>query len=250
MESCIYEGVVAHRRWEPVEHAFRFPLFMMYLDLDELPRVFRGRWLWSDSRPAPARFRRRDHLGDPAVPLDRAVRDLVEARCGRRPRGPVRLLTHLRYLGHGFNPVSFYYCLAPDAEGLEAVVAEVTNIPWKERHCYVVTPRRPAGPKEFHVSPFLEMDLVYRWTLAAPDRTLRLGIEARRPDGRRLFGAALSLRRVEIDGRSLARVLARYPILTAQVTAAIYFQAWRLRRKGAPVFPHPRERGVAVEIGS
>ena len=69
MESALYTGWVRHRRWNPVPHAFRYPLFMLYLDLDELDRVFAGRWLWSTTRPALARFRREDHVGDPRVPV-------------------------------------------------------------------------------------------------------------------------------------------------------------------------------------
>src|SRR3954471_20731186 len=108
MHRAIYHGSLRHRRFAPALHAFRYRLYFLYLDLGELDTVFAGRWLWSTRRAAIARFDRNDHMGDPAVPLDTAVRDLVEARSGRRPAGPIRLLTHLRYFGHCFNPVSFY----------------------------------------------------------------------------------------------------------------------------------------------
>jgi DUF1365 family protein len=130
MHSAIYHGWLRHRRHAPSRHAFRYRLFLMYLDLAELDTVFRGRWLWSARRMALARFDRTDHLGDPDVPLDRAVRDLVESRGGRRPAGPIRLLTHLRYFGHCFNPVSFYYCFDAGDTRVETVVAEVNNTPW------------------------------------------------------------------------------------------------------------------------
>jgi len=259
VKSCLYEGRVFHARDETVRHAFRFPLFMTYLDLDELSEVFRGRWLWSTRRPALARFRREDHLGHPDVPLDRAVRDLVAARLGRRPTGPVRLLTHLRTFGHVFNPLSVFYCLERGGEGLDAVVAEVTNIPWKERHCYVLDARATVGdgatwrartPKAFHVSPYLGMEAEYRWRLRAPGPNLALGIDSHAPDGRRLFAARLVMRRVEIDAPALARVLVRYPWMTAQVVGAIYWQALRLRRKGAPSHPHPRERAWSPDVAS
>jgi DUF1365 family protein len=241
VESCLYEGLVHHRRFGAVEHAFAFPLFMLYLDLDELPRVFQGRWLWSHRRPALARFRREDHLGDPRRDLGECARDLVEERLGRRPGGPVRLLTHLRYGGYVFNPLSVYYCFDAEGRRVEAVVADVTNTPWNERYAYVLAGDGERSAKAFHVSPFMDMDQVYHWTLPEPGRDLVLGIESRRPGGRRLFAAHLSLRRVEIAGPSLARVLVRYPLMTVQVIAGIYWQAWRLRRKGAATFPHPEE---------
>jgi hypothetical protein len=245
MESCLYVGRVRHRRFAPVEHAFEFPLFLLYLDLAELDRVFRGRWLWSTRRSALARFRREDHLGDPSVPLADAVRALVLARSGRRPEGPIRLLTHLRYASFVFNPVSFFYCF--DSTGrLEAVVAEVSNTPWNERHCYVLpvdakdsATHRFANAKEFHVSPFLGMDLDYAWTFQPPGERLAVRIENRERDGRVCFDARLALRRREITGPNLALALARFPLMTLQVMAAIYWQAFRIRRKGAPVFPHP-----------
>ena len=129
MHSAIYHGSLRHRRFAPRPHVFGYPLFMVYLDLAELDTVFKGHWLWSTRRAAPARFVRADHLGDPAQPLDQAVRDLVESRGGQRPLGPIRLLTHLRYFGYAFNPVSFYYCFDAAGERVECIVAEVNNTP-------------------------------------------------------------------------------------------------------------------------
>ena len=138
MKSCVYEGTVRHRRSAPVHHAFQYSIFMMYLDLAELRVLFHKRWLWSARRPNVAWFSQDDHLGDPQVPLDHNVRDLVEAKTGHRPAGPIRLLTHLRYFGYGFNPVSFYFCFDSTDSLVETIVAEVTNTPWGEQHCYVL----------------------------------------------------------------------------------------------------------------
>jgi uncharacterized protein len=250
VESCLYTGRVLHRRSGAIRHAFAAPLFMLYLDLGELDRVFRGRWLWSTGRPAPAWFRRADHLGDPAQPLERAVRELVEQRSGRRPRGPIRLLTHLRYFGYVFNPVSFYYCFGEDGRRLEAIVAEVSNTPWNERHCYVL-PVEPAAageglqfrtPKEFHVSPFVEMDLEHRWSFEVPGSRLSARIENLERSGARIFEAALELERRELGGKALAGALLRHPWMTLEAVARIYWQALRLWRKGARFHPHPRRR--------
>lgn len=247
MESCLYEGWTRHHRYAPARHEFGMRLFMVYLDLAELPSVFEGRWLWSSRRPALARFRREDHFGDPLQPLDVAVRDLAEEQIGRRPTGPVRLLTHLRYFGYVFNPVSLYYCFAEGGGALDAIVAEVTNTPWKERHCYVLD---AAGggealgfvtPKDFHVSPFMGMDQSYRWRLVTPGSHLALRIDSYTAKQERLFSASLSMRRREISGRSLARALFRYPFMTSRVIARIYWEAQRLRRKRVPIHPHPRD---------
>ena len=138
MNSRIYKGWVEHRRMAPREHRFRYRMFMLYLDLAELPQLFDRTPFWSARRPALAWFKRSDYLGPAQVPLDQAVRDLVAQRIGARPTGPIRLLTHLRYFGYSMNPVSFYYCFDPSGQTLETIVAEITNTPWKERHQYVL----------------------------------------------------------------------------------------------------------------
>jgi DUF1365 family protein len=247
MESCLYEGSVRHRRRAPVEHAFSLGLYLVYLDLAELGVVFRGSWLWSTRRPAFSWFRRRDHLGDPARPLDACVRDLVAQETGRRPTGPVRLLTQLRTAGYAMNPVSFYYCFDGTDARVESVVVEVNNTPWGEQHCYVLgaLERDPDGalcarePKVFHVSPFMEMERAYRFAFSKPGARLRLQIRSEGASDAAPFDASLSLERRPLGARQRARVLLRYPLATLRVSAAIYWQALRLWRKGSPFHPHP-----------
>jgi uncharacterized protein len=254
MHSAIYRGWLRHRRREPRAHAFRYPVFMMYLDLAELDQVFRGRWLWSARRPAPARFDRADHLGDQGVPLDQAVRDLVAARTGERPAGPIRLLTHLRCFGYGFNPISLYFCFDPDGERVQALVAEVSNTPWGERHCYVLSQSDvpsegpPAGrtlryrcDKAFHVSPFMPMRLAYDWVVSVPGERLAVHI-ALHPPGQpahRFFDATLNLARRSVTAGELSSVWLRFPLITFKVIAMIHWQALRLWLKRMPVHAHP-----------
>lgn len=251
--SAIYYGHVRHRRFEAREHEFRYRIALAYLDLDELPTLLNGQLL--ASRPGPARFRRRHYLGDEHVPLADAVRDVVADRVGVRPSGPVRVLTNLSSFGHCFNPVSFYYCLDGSAEqGVDAVVAEVTNTPWGERHAYVLvragedcSPVQTASAvlagnstKALHVSPFMGMDQRYEWRVSAPGETLSVHITSSR-NGDIAFDATLSLHRRELTNATLARMSARYPASALRMLALIYAQALRLKLKGVPVHPHPKE---------
>jgi len=239
----------------PVRHEFTYRMFMLYLDLAELPQLFDRHWLWSARRPAFARFRREDHFGDPAVPLADSVRNLVARETGRRPAGPIRLLTHLRYFGHVFNPVSFYYCFDEDDSQVETIVAEVNNTPWGEQHCYVLPQSMNAGKnghgryfpeKVMHVSPFMQMDIDYDWRFKPPGDTLTVHMENAR-QGRKIFDATLVLERKQISGMALARALTAYPLMTVKVVAAIYWQALKLWLKGAPVHDHPGKGGTAAK---
>lgn len=250
LASAVYEGWVRHRRYAPRAHAFRYRIAMLFVDLAELPALFERRWLWSVNKRNLAEFRRSDYLGPSELPLDEAVRRRVAEHTGRRPQGPIRLLTHLRYAGHCFNPVSFYYCYGADGQTLETILAEITNTPWKERHAYVLPLAEGERhgsvhawrfAKTFHVSPFMPLARGYDWRFSAPDETLRVHMNVLREDGRD-FDATLVLERRPLDGAQLARVLWRFPLMTLKVVAAIHWEALRLWLKRNPVYTHPRQR--------
>jgi len=233
-ESAIYTGHVRHRRFAVRNHEFRYPLTMGYIDLDELPALLGGRL--TRQRPGLVRFRRKDYLGAEGTRLQDEVRRVVAESVGEAPHGPIRLLTHLRTLGHCFNPVSFYYCFEPDGRTLHSIVAEVTNTPWGERHAYVLeagnrTVNQGDFDKALHVSPFMPMDQRYTWRAPAPGETLSVHIESTQ-EGQRAFDATLNLTRKPLTQRGLAKP-------TFRLLALIYGHGLALKLKGVPVQPHP-----------
>ena len=233
--SAIYTGTVSHARRVPRAHAFSYRMYMLYLDLDELPGL------------GVRSFSRSDFLGDPSRDLASEVRDRVEAELGFRPEGPVRLLTNLRSLGYVFNPVSFYFCFDAGGETLRAVVAEITNTPWKERHAYVLA-GGPGGAfavfdKKFHVSPFFPMEQTYEWRLDVPGGRLRVEM-VNREKGAEVFRAGIVAERVEWSQGALRRAAWMQPLMAWKVHAAIYWQALRLWVKGIPFHVHPAKRAA------
>jgi DUF1365 family protein len=246
--SAIYEGWVSHRRLGAVPHSFRHRVFMPLFDLEELPGLLDPIPLWSARRVAPARFRETDYLPGGEEPLARRARDLVETRLGRRPSGPVRLLANPRYLGVGFNPVSFLF-LEDEENNLDSVIAEVVNTPWRERTEYVLDAQRAASGrhltgafrKRMHVSPFQPMEQMYEISVTRPDERFNVVIRNLERD-RPVFVAGMSLRRHEITRSRMLRLLLRYPPMTIATLARIYANALRLRLRGAQFHSHPDRR--------
>ena len=246
MNSRIYTGRIMHHRLRPRPHRFSYRLFMLYLDLDELPGLFDHFHGWSARGPAPAWFRRADHYRRGGADLAAAIRSLVEEKTGLRPGGPIALLTHLRYFGYVMNPVSFYYCRDHSGANIEAIVAEVHNTPWGERHCYVLDgPVAPGGlrsfalDKAFHVSPFMGMRQSYVWSFNNPAERLHVCMRSFE-QGRPLFSAGLRLKARPITQAGLNRMLLGYPLMTVRVIGAIYWQALWLWLKKTPFHAHPK----------
>ncbi|PLW84258.1 DUF1365 domain-containing protein [Kineobactrum sediminis] len=248
MKSRLYQGWLNHQRFLPKPHGFGYRVFMPYICLDELPELFRSRWLWSASGRALASFRRSDFLGDPTRPLQDEVRRRIHEETGYRHSGPIYLLANLRYFGYSINPIACYYCFNEDETELEYLVAEVTNTPWNERHSYVLKGSgqerwlRQEFDKAMHVSPFNPMAMRYHWRSSTPGETLSVHLATSNNEGDKVFAATLALEARPMTGRNLNRVLWRYPMMTAKIAMAIYWQALRLFIKGIPIHSHPRSK--------
>lgn len=243
MKPSLYVGTIAHHRRIPVEHQFQYPFFMWFLNLDELDQLpLLGRW-FSAKRWALSRFYRSDYYGDPTVPLADAVRERMQELTGKKVEGQVCGLLNMRNLGLYFSPVNFYYGYDNSCK-LTHFLAEVSNIPWNERHQYGYAIEQsglnPEQPKEFHVSPFNSVDQHYRWTLGAPDETI--GVQLAVDDERgHIFEARLDLQREPLTIRSVKKQLFRKPVMTIFIVAGIYWQALKLYRKGVPYVPYEKE---------
>ena len=235
IEPGVYLGTIRHRRFSPVAHAFSYPLFMVLLDVDRIGEQMRTSRFTSWNRFNWASFDDRDHLGDPRLPLRERLRIDAVQQGVTMPDGRILLLTHLRYLGYCFNPVSFFYCLDRDGQ-VALILADVHNT-FGGSHRYWVRPHDTAA-KQLYVSPFLPPDLQYAFDFSRPDASLVAHIEAR-DEGVARFDATLRLERRPWTASEIRRALLRHPVMTAGVVAGIHWEALKLWWKGVPVYDRP-----------
>jgi len=268
IQSAVYKGWIRHRRFVPIKNSFRHPIFMMYLDLDEVTDLFANKWYCSVERFNLVSFRRNDYFQPEAPNLKKAVINRVHLHYKEQQYTlpdihSVRLLGHVRYLGFNFNPVVFYYCFDKHNQ-LQAILSEITNTPWGERHGYVhaiegaepndnsdMTLTRYQNnlnnhkfkfefKKQFHVSPFNPMNMNYRWVFSDVKEKLHVHMDnfIQTSEGEKHFDATLMLNRQSFTEK-LSGILIQQPLITVKVVWGIYWQAFKLWVKRAPFYGHP-----------
>lgn len=254
MHSAIYHGVLRHRRFHPKHHEFSYNSTLFYIDLDELSELFDGAKHWSLNGNGLGRFDRADYLGDEHESLIKSVRSEVIRQIGYCPEGAIRMLTNLRMWGVCFNPVTLYYIFDVDADKPSLILAQVNNTPWNERHCYVVPCDTATGKakqdfvKQFHVSPFNPLDMVYHWVSTNPAQNLVVHMENHRNDICHM-DATLTLVREAWSATSLQKILWRQPWLTVKIPLAIYWQALKLFLKRVPLYAHTSRQHSTENTG-
>lgn len=255
LHSQWLEGTIRHRRKAPAKHEFSYSTGMLALDLKEWHSVTRISPLFSLEQFNWLSLKRRDYFQPEKDSLLQAVTDQVSQATGWVPDGPVELITHPRYFGYVFNPVSFYFCYnagdRPDSGAVPKVIlAQITNTPWKDTHVYCLETagaeptaagwrsERFGFSKRFHVSPFNPMDQHYQWTFSFRGPELRIHMNVLQDD-RKHFDATLVVRRTPLDRKELHRSLRKFPLEALKVVGGIYWHALKLKFKGVPFFPHP-----------
>jgi DUF1365 family protein len=250
MESAICIGKIRHRRFTPVKHDFTYPIFMALLDIDAIGQLMKVSPFSSYNRFNWTAFDERDHFGDAKLPIRQRLALDAKAQGVNLPDGQIFLLTHLRYCGYVFNPVSFFYCY-DKAESLQVVLAEVNNT-FGDSENYWLTPHnqwrsekvhRYRDAKRMHVSPFNPMNLDYTFVFNDPNEGKNVMVHMNTiEDGQANLDATLKLERREWSRKSLHQTLIQYPFMTAKVIARIHWQALKLYVKGAKFYSDPGVR--------
>lgn len=253
--SALYVGHVVHRRIAPRRHRLRYALFQVLLDLNEIPELARRMRLFSHNRFNVFSFHDRDHGDGRTGPLRDYVRDLLIDAGIDIGAGGIKLLCMPRLFGHVFNPISLYFCHAEDGR-LAAMLYEVTNT-YKERHSYLILVNASDEPvirqscrKALFVSPFMDMDMAYEFTVGRPGETISTTVRGRSASGDPMIVATFRGRRETLTDGALATALATHPFLTLKVVAAIHWEAVKLLIKGLKLRPHPPAPARLVSVAS
>lgn len=243
-QSALYAGKVMHQRLKPRRHRLSYRMFLLLLDLDEIDALAARLRLFSRNRFNFFGFVDRDHGDKSGGSLRAYVERQLNASGIEADGGPIRLLSMPRMFGYAFNPLSVYFCHRRQGD-LTAILYEVSNT-FGQRHSYLI-PVDDSGregsieqhcDKHFYVSPFLAMDMHYRFRVGPPGDEVSIHITGSDDQGP-LIVASFSGRRRRLTDATLARALLAYPLLTIKIIAAIHWEALLLWAKGMRFHARP-----------
>jgi uncharacterized protein len=248
--GALYAGSVMHRRVCPRQHRFRYRAFWLLVDVNATKGLANKPLLLSFNRANLFSLNDRDHGDGSGTPLGAQIESLLGRAGLDIAGGRVRLLAMPRMLGFCFNPLSIYFCSRADGSPA-AIVYEVHNT-FGERHSYVIPlaglARRyhQSCAKSFYVSPFLEMDMEYAFTVTEPGEHLAVSIRVAQRGANVLF-ARLAARRHALTDLALLKYFFLMPAMTLKAYLAIHWEAARLWLKGVQLRPRPLAQPVSSE---
>lgn len=249
-KSGIYKGWVGHRRFSPKKHSFKYEMFLLAIDLDELPHLSKiGPWFKSN-KFAPLSLKASDYLSHQAQLSKQHVWEKIQSLGAKQEPARVMFIGQLRCFGLYFSPINLYYCF-DENDALLSMLAEVSNTPWNERHYYLIpvnqqdeknSSQKMISEKAFHVSPFMDLNMQYQWLIKKPAEQLKLHIQNNHlTSGEKLFDANLTMQRMDFTNQNLRRCLADIPMMTLKTLWGIYWQAMKLFIKGVPYVAHAKK---------
>lgn len=252
LASALFPGHVTHARARPKVHKLSYRIYSLLLDLDELDDLGRRLRWFSVDRFNLFSFYRRDRGERSGVNLRGQVEQAMHAAGIAADGGPIRLLTMPRLLGWAFNPLSTFFCYCKSGE-LAAILWEVDNT-FGQRHAYMI----PVAPgqtgeivqdcdKAFYVSPFMDMQLHYLFTVSPPGERLSIRIDVFDDQGLLLTARHLA-RRTELTDSALLKAFFTIPFLTARVIGGIHWEALKLWLKGVRLRGRPAPPAEPVSV--
>lgn len=245
MNSQVYRGHVEHARLHPVLHRFRNPVTFYAIDLQEIDSLEKQIPDFAHNRFATLSLRDTDYLNPDPLPIREKLQPWIEELALPRETIRITLVTALRWFGRVFNPVSFYL-LEDDAGELQGMIAEVNNT-FGDRHLYPVRMDRPdpgtlregGHDKEFHVSPFNDMNGTYQFTLRRSEGDLYIGVDLYR-DGHKIIETWIEGQGAHLTQAEICFERRHHPLRAWLTMPRIIWQAIFLRFKHKlPVFKRP-----------
>lgn len=241
----IYKGDVMHQRYHPKKHGFNYPLAMILINVDHIEKTFNtSRW-WSVERFNLIGFYRKDYIqaSQKETCIKQAVCETILNNCNESFTGTVKILTNPRFFGYVFNPVTFYLCY-DENHALKYILSQINNTPWNERHTYVhrVTCDDSAKKvfdfdKQFHVSPFMPMNLAYTWQFMFENKKIDIHMGLF-DSGVKQFIATMRAKHSPFTSRNMLKLPIEFPFQTLRIVFRIYWHALRLWIKKVPFYEH------------
>ena len=255
----LFKGTVTHTRTSPIAHQFQYSFFQIWLDVERPELIDNISPFWSSKKHNLVRFNRHHYLpnnDNKTQSLHQSICKKIQQQTNKHFQGKAYLLANLSYWGYCYNPVSFYFCYNPNGK-LEFILSEIHNTPWGERFTYVhdisssvnkTSSQRENKAndklqfkfdKQFHVSPFMPMDLQYDWQFQTAKNKILISMNLHQKE-QSIFNATLNLQGEELSSYQANKLPFNYPFMCFKVLFSIYWNALRLWFKGVTFFDHPK----------